>query len=241
MSPTVRVVLVEPSHPGNIGASARAMKTMGLHELYLVNPTRFPDPQADWRSAGALDLVENAFVVTNLRDALRGCTYVAGTTGRSRHIPWPCMDASEFALSVNTEHVHSSHVAVVFGRETNGLTNEELQMCHVHVRIPTHEAYSSLNLAMSVQVIAYELFKARSKSPAGELWDRKLAEVQEVENMLDHLRQALDQLEFYSRGSPKHSFTRLRRMFMRMRLDETEVNLMRSMFNHIDRLHKSHQ
>ncbi len=156
----VRIVLVETSHPGNIGGAARAMKTMGLEQLWLVRPGRYPDPQAEWRAAGALDVLDRAVVVDSLDAAIADCTLVIGTSTRARRIPWPLLTRARSRRRTCARESSRSPIAVLFGRETSGLTNDELQRCHLHLQIPANPAYPSLNVAMAVQVVCYELYLA---------------------------------------------------------------------------------
>ena len=149
----IRIVLVNTSHPGNIGGAARAMKNMGLSRLYLVAPQEYPSDKAVWRSAGATDVLDDAVVVETLDEAIAGCSLVVGTSARERRIPWPLLDPRQCGESVWAE-AGSHEVAIVFGREDRGLTNDELQKCHYHVAIPANPDYSSLNLAMAVQILA---------------------------------------------------------------------------------------
>lgn len=228
-------MLVEPSHPGNIGATARAMKTMDLSSLYLVKPKRFPDPQADWRAAGALDVVATAKVFDSLEDAISDCGYVAGTSVRDRHIPWTVKSIEEFAFDVAGIPEDSKPVAVLFGRENNGLSNEELALCNLHVRIPSSSEYGSLNLAMAVQIVAYELFKARGNTEIKVGWDRRHATHSEIAAMYDHLDRVLHTIGFFDPSAPRTAFTRFQRMFGRIELDETEVQILRGMFTHLER------
>ncbi|MCY4094268.1 MAG: RNA methyltransferase [Gammaproteobacteria bacterium] len=231
----IRIVLVEPSHPGNIGATARAMKTMDLSSLYLVNPKRFPDPQADWRAAGALDVVASAKVFDSLEDAIGDCGYVAGTSVRDRHIPWTVKSVEEFALDVAGMPEDSKPLAILFGRENNGLSNEELAMCNLHVRIPSSIVYGSLNLAMAVQILVYELFKGRGNTDVKTGWDRRHATHAEITAMYEHLDRVLNAIGFFDPSAPRTAFTRFQRMFGRIELDETEVQILRGMFTHIER------
>lgn len=156
MLQNIRIVLVETSHTGNMGSVARAMKTMGLTNLWLVNPLVKPDSQAIALAAGASDVIGNAQIVDTLDEALAGCSLVVGTSARSRTLPWPMLDPRECGLKSVAEAANTP-VALVFGRERVGLTNDELQKCHYHVAIAANPEYSSLNLAMAVQVIAYEV------------------------------------------------------------------------------------
>lgn len=225
-----RVVLIHTSHPGNIGAVARAMKNMGLKQLYLVKPKDFPHERAVWRSASAVDLLDNAVVVDTLEEAVAGCGLVVGTSARGRKIPWPLVNPRECAKRVYPE-LAQHPVALVFGREDRGLTNEELQCCHLHVNIPASEDYTSLNLAMAVQVITYELRMAQLD---GELttdemqeWDVPFAKVDDVERLFVHLEQTLIEMEFLNLAAPKQLMTRLRRLYSRTRMDDLEVQMMR--------------
>ena len=227
----IRIVLVEPSHPGNIGATARAMKTMGLSDLVLVAPKRFPDPQAQWRAAGAQDTLDSARVVANLDEAIDECSTVIGTSNRLRNIPWPVAPADEAVASALSAAAHGP-VAILFGREDNGLTGDELRRCHLHLAIPANPDYASLNLAMAVQVVCYELCRQaadRGASDAGfdASWDRPVAPVSDVEGMLQHLEEALTAVDFHDPSNPGQSLTRLRRMFLRIRPDVTEVAMLR--------------
>lgn len=236
----VQVVLVEPSHPGNIGGAARAMKTMGLSRLAVVNPRRFPDPQADWRAAGALDIIESASVFETLEEALAPSVLVAATSARSRHIPWPVMSSEEFARHVQREYSSEDVVSVVFGREDSGLTNEELNLCNLQVRIPSSSEYGSLNLAMSVQIVAYDLFRICQEDGRHEkVWDRPVATHHEIAAFFVHLESVLTEIDFYDPENPREAMTRLRRLFGRMELDQTEVQILRGVLSHIERVIRS--
>ena len=233
--PPVRIVLVEPSHPGNIGAAARAMKTMGFESLYLVRPKRFPDPQADWRAAQAVDVVAGAAVVPSLDEAIGDCALAVGTSTRSRRIPWPRADAESVAARLAGE-AGDQPVAILFGREASGLTNEELQRCQLHLVIPAHPGYPSLNLAMAVQVVCYELFKASGGAAPPAASDRRLATAAEVEAFLGHLEGTLRRIDFLKDSAPRQAMTRFRRFFGRAAPDEAELGMLRGMLTHIDEL-----
>lgn len=237
--PDVRIVLVEPSHPGNIGGAARALKTMGLSSLALVNPKRFPDPQADWRAAGALDIVEKAQVYDTISAAVKDSVLVAGTSARARHIPWPMMTSAEFAEHVHSKFKPSDCVSILFGREDNGLTNDELNLCNKHIRIPSCDLYGSLNLAMSVQIVAYDLFclslQERQEDSDSETWDKPLATFSEVNDFLEHLHSVLLKVGFSDPEEPRKAEIRLRRLFGRMDMDHTEVQILRGILTHIEK------
>ncbi len=239
----IRVVLVEPSHPGNIGGAARALKVMGLSQLAVVNPRRFPDPQAEWRAAGAQDVLETTTVHESVVDAISDCHWVVGTSTRQRRIPWPMKSAEEIAHEAiaRLSRDPDSRIAILFGCETSGLTNDELQKCHCHLQIPAHPDYPSLNLAMAVQVVGYELFKravatqpdARQPEPA--TWDRPPATARQIEGLMTHLESVLIASEFLDPANPGQSLTRLRRLINRVQPDETEVQMLRGVLNQLSK------
>jgi len=229
----VRIVLVEPSHPGNIGGAARAMKTMGLDDLVLVRPERFPDPQAQWRAAGAVEVVDAARVVDDLDEAIADCGWVVGTSARARRVPWPVQTAEQFARKLAAEGAGGRPAAILFGRETSGLSNEELNRCNLHVVIPARQEYSSLNLAMAVQVVCYEIHKAVAEVPSPE-WDRRLASAGELAALYEHLERALTLIGFQDPKAPRQTMTRLRRLLNRVQPDETEVAILRGVLKHVE-------
>jgi tRNA (cytidine32/uridine32-2'-O)-methyltransferase len=230
----VRVVLVEPSHPGNIGAAARALKTMGMSRLAVVNPKRFPDPQAEWRAAGAQDVLEATRICDDLDEAIADCRWVVGTSTRNRRIPWPLLSAEQAATQVFEEA--EGDIAILFGRENSGLSNEELQKCHCHLQIPASPQYPSLNLAMAVQVVCYELFKHAGETPARPAqWDRPLATTAQLEELLAHLETVLITSAFLDDTNPGQTMTRLRRLLLRLRPDVTEVQMLRGILTHLSK------
>ncbi len=227
-----RVVLVETSHPGNIGATARAMKTMGLERLMLVRPTRFPSAEATARASGADDVLARAEVHPSLEEALHGCALVMGSSARERGIPWPTLSpeaGADKALQAGDE------VALVFGREHSGLNNEELEVCHYLVKIPANPAYSSLNLAAAVQVMGYEWRRAWSRATP-ETATTSSAHVPETEKPADaadmakfyaHLEQTLIDLAFLDPEKPRRLMHRLHRLFNRAQPNRSEYNILR--------------
>ncbi|MXX29645.1 MAG: RNA methyltransferase [Gammaproteobacteria bacterium] len=229
----IRIVLVATSHPGNIGAAARAMKTMGLSQLVLVNPLRYPDPQAEWRAAAATDVLDQCRVCARLDEAIADCHWVVGASARPRRIPWPVADVRTSARKLLAE-AGAGQVAVLFGREADGLSNEELQRCNAHLRIPASPDYPSLNLAMAVQVVAYELFAAQAV-PAEPEWDRPPATAAEVEAMLAHLERLLVATDFLDPDNPGQTLTRLRRLAARAGLDQTEVRMLRGIATQLEK------
>ena len=226
----IRIVLVETSHPGNIGAAARAMKTMCLDRLVLVNPLEFPHTDASARASGAADILERAQVVTSLDDALAGCVLVAGTSARQRNLgptaltPRACVRK---LMAVSPEQ----EVAVVFGRERIGLTNEETDRCHYLIHIPANPAYGSLNLAAAVQVITYELMLAKQISQIPSTYDSPSATTEDMESLYAHLEAAARNSGFLDPANPKHLMRRLRNLFNRARPDKSEVNILRGLLN----------
>ena len=207
------------------------MKVMGQSDLWVVNPKRYPDPQADWRAAGALDVLDAATIAASVDEAIADCHWVVGTSTRNRKIPWPIADAKEIASQI-TDLPEKTQVAILFGREDSGLTNDELHRCNYHLQIPASPTYSSLNLAMAVQVVCYEIYQAGLGSQPPQSWDRPMATSQEVNGLVDHLERALTKTEFLDH--PGQTITRLRRLFARTALDETEVQLLRGVCRHIE-------
>lgn len=224
----IRIVLVETSHPGNIGAAARAMKTMGLGRLVLVNPAEFPHPDATAMASSAVDVLEGAAVVPDLDTALAGCVLVAGTSARRRGIGPPELLPRECAARL-TAVAAENDVALVFGRERTGLTNEELDRCHLLVTIPANPEYASLNLAAAVQVLAYELILARGTTAAAAENEVPLATADEMERLYEHLEQAALETGFLDPENPKHLMRRLRRLFNRAQPDQNELNILRGL------------
>jgi len=227
----IDIVLVHPSHTGNIGGVARAMKNMGLDQLTLVAPKEFPSDEARWRAASAQDVLERARVVDSVDAALADAQFVVGTSARERRIPWPVQDARHCAERMFAAAMKGERVAVLFGREDRGLLNEELERCNLHCHIPTHEAYTSLNLAMAVQIVAYELRMVALGEPSAAAedddWDAPFASSADMERFYLHLEQTLIDIEFMDPKAPRQLMRRLRRLFNRVRLDEMELNILR--------------
>lgn len=224
-SQNIRIVLVETSHPGNIGAAARAMKTMCLERLYLVRPKSYPHAKARARASGAIDVLAQTVISESLDAALSDTRLVVGTSARERTLTWPRLDPRACARKLIDESA-MGEVALVFGRERTGLTNAELDRCHFVSSIPCNPTYGSLNLAAAVQVMTYELMMS-TYEPAEEGGREPLAPANEVELFYQHLEETLIALRFLDPASPRHLMRRLRRLFNRTRLTANEVNILR--------------
>jgi len=224
----IRIVLVGTTHPGNIGASARALKTMGLARLYLVSPQRYPDPEAEWRASRATDVLAKAVVCATLDEALAGVAFAVACSARSREIAVPETTAREAAREL-VEVARAQEAALVFGNETFGLTTEEVNKCRLLATIPAAPDYSSLNLSAAVQVFAYEVRMAVLGDSAHLTAEkaRELATHEEVEGFYEHLERAMVEIGFLDPGHPKKLMPRIRRLFARAQLEKEEVNILR--------------
>lgn len=230
----VKIVLVGTTHPGNIGASARAMKNMGLAELVLVAPRHFPHEDAVARASGAEDVLGKAQVVETLDEALADCGFVAGASARARTIEMPVLAPRDCAARLIRES-GAGKVAAVFGPEKSGLSNEDLDRCHVLLAIPADPGFSSLNLAMAVQVVCYELRLAAMAEPADQpLREVPLASGEELERFYAHLEQVLTASGFLDPANPRYLMRRLRRLFARAEPDTNEINILRGMLASLD-------
>jgi tRNA (cytidine32/uridine32-2'-O)-methyltransferase len=243
----IRIVLVGTQHPGNIGSAARAIKTMGLSRLVLVAPERFPDREADALAAGARDLLDAAVLHDTLADAVSDCRLVLGCTARSRRVPLPEQVPRDAAATALAEAAAGAEVALVFGRERTGLENEELQLCHGAVHIPSDPEYGSLNLAAAVQVLAYELRMAWLAGPeAAPVAAREPAEPEhereqpashaQMEGFFAQLAETLDAIDFHKGRAPESAMRKLRRLFLRARPDVREVRLLRGVLADAQRM-----
>ncbi|MGB5331040.1 MAG: RNA methyltransferase [Woeseiaceae bacterium] len=235
---SIRIVLVGTTHPGNIGAAARAMKNMGLSDLALVNPRYFPHEDATARASGATDILDNAMVVSSLADALTDCVYVAGASARSRTICWPSMGPRDCAERMISE-CSEGKVAAVFGPEKSGLHNDDLDLCHTLLTIPTDPGFSSLNLAMAVQVLTYEI-RVASMLHAGPVFESEAppASHEEMEHFYTHLERVLKDIRFLDPENPRHLMRRLRRLFIRARPDKNEANILRGILTAVENKQK---
>jgi tRNA (cytidine32/uridine32-2'-O)-methyltransferase len=233
----IRIVLVEPSHPGNIGAVARAMMNMDLRQLVLVRPREFPHPEATARAAGAEVVLAGARVVATLEAAIADCGFVAATTSRNRDQNYRVLDVQEAAVRAVAE-ARRAPVALLFGAERTGLMNEHLEASHVLLRIPASHDYASLNLAMAVQLVTYEIFRARGADGAAgvtrELADAPLASPPQMQQLYVHLEQVLQEIDFKDRTKAgTHLMSRIRRFLQRAELDLNEVNILRGILTAI--------
>ena len=231
----IRVVLTQPSHPGNIGAAARALKTMGLNALYLVNPRQFPHVEADARASGALDVLREARVCGSLAAALSGCVLAVATSSRQRELRHEVMTAREAAHEL-LKQAASYSVAIVFGNETSGLSSEEASLCQVWAYVPANPAYASLNLASAVQIFAYELRMAGLACAALPEPEFEPATFDQVEHLYRHFERAMASTGFLDPANPKRLLPRLRRLLARARLEAEEVNILRGFLKTIEKL-----
>lgn len=233
----IRVVLTRPSHPGNIGAAARAMKNMGLSAMHLVDPRQFPHPEADARAAGALDVLRAARVHDNLAAALGGCVLAVASSARHRELRHRTAHVREAAGElVATALAHP--VAIVFGNETAGLSSEEAGLCQLWASIPASPQYASLNLAAAVQVFAYELRMAAVSAALPQQEEFAPATIEQVDQLYRHFEQAMVHAGFHDPANPKRLLPRLRRMLARARLEAEEVNILRGFLKAVDRLRR---
>ncbi|AXR07292.1 tRNA (cytosine(32)/uridine(32)-2'-O)-methyltransferase TrmJ [Salinimonas sediminis] len=234
MLENIRIVLVNTSHTGNIGSAARAMKTMGLSNLYLVDPVAPPDGKSSALAAGAGDVLANATTVATLEEAVADCGLVVGTSARSRTHSWPMLEPRGCGEKMIAE-VANYPVALVFGRENNGLTNEELQQCHYHVCIPANPEYSSLNLAMAVQTLSYEVRMAWLAKDAIPTEPAEYPLNEDLERFYQHLESTLLGTSFVVKNHPGMVMTKLRRLFNRARPESQELNILRGILSSIDK------
>ncbi len=231
MFDSIRIILVNTSHPGNIGAAARAMKNMGLSKLTLVEPKDYPSLEAINRAVGAVDILDNVVIADDLKQAVSGCVWVAGTSARLRTIEWPILNPRE-CVQKSLEHIEQGEIAIVFGRENSGLSNEELEQCNALLHIPTNPDFSSLNLAAAVQVVCYEFRLALLDDKATKHKGNKcrydaLANSAQLEGMHRHLYDALDYMGFFGTNKPDIVMRRLKGLFNRAGTTQRELSIIR--------------
>ncbi len=231
----IRIVLSHTSHPGNIGAAARAMKTMGLSSLYLINPKLFPDKVAETRAANAKDILDNAKVCANINEALNGIALAAAITARPRGLSHDAFDSRRGAKEV-IGYARKNPVALVFGAESSGLTTAEVHKCQMIVHIPADPDYSSLNLASAVQVLSYELRMALPEIEQKMQQSSNLASFNDIELFFGHLEQVMIASKFLNPQKPKRLMQRVRRLFSRARLEKEEVKFLRGFLNALDKM-----
>jgi tRNA (cytidine32/uridine32-2'-O)-methyltransferase len=239
----VKIVLINTTHPGNVGATARAMKNMGFSRLSLVAPKTFPDPEADARASGAEDILARAEVVGSLDEALEGCHTVFGLSARARKIAWPLLNVREAAEQIANRlgETNDHQVAILFGQEQSGLTNEALAKCHYQISIPANPDYASLNLAQAVQVMLYEQRMAilahilpMDIMPAEK--NAAIATVDEMESYFHHLEETLVKVQFLNPVTPKHLMAQLRRLYTRCHPTQVELNILRGILTAMQKL-----
>lgn len=230
MLKNIRIVLIETTHPGNIGAVARAMKNMGLEQLFLVSPACYPNAEATARASGADDLLQRARVVDDLDQALEGCRLVVGASARMRSVQWPQIEPRECAGLLRQE-AQQGEVAILFGRESSGLRNRELDHCQYLVHIPSNPEYSSLNLSQAVQVLSYEMRLAAQESEVDREEARDLVPAEDMERFFGHLERTLVNIRFSDPRQSNRLQRRLRRLFFRARPDREEMNILRGILS----------
>ncbi len=230
MLSNIRIVLIGTTHPGNIGAVARAMKNMCLSRLYLVQPKQYPSAEATSRASGAQDILANAQVCEELDQTLAGCRMVVGASARLRSVEWPQLEPRGCAGKLLAEAAEGE-VALIFGRESSGLSNDELDRCNYLMHIPANEAYSSLNLSQAVQVIAYELYMTSLEGRAGEEERPDLATAEMMEGLFQHLDRTMLDIGFSDPRQSDKLNRRLRRLFLRARPDRDELNILRGILS----------
>ena len=235
----IKIVLVETTHPGNIGAVARAMKNMAMTRLALVNPKIFPSNEATARASGADDLLTAATVYPTLQEAIADCQLIIGTSARRRTISWPELNPKQCAQKAVIDQPRQQ-IAIIFGRENSGLKNHELDLCHFLLHIPCNEDYSSLNIAAAVQVVCYELFAATEHKDDLKIGDKgecPLATAAQMESFYQHLHEALVDIGFMQSSKSQSIMRRLRRIYNRIQLDTKELDILRGIL----RMSQDHQ
>ena len=229
----INIVLVDTIHPGNIGSVARAMKTMGLSRLSLVNPRIFPSDDAIALSGNATDVLKNAKIYKNIREAIKDSTFVYATSSRDRSIQWPIKDAASAAKDIHAEVNNNKEISIIFGKEDRGLTNDELENANRLIEIPANPIYPVLNLAMSVQIISYEIFKSSSDIKLKEWRDYPEVNSEQLQMLIDHFIETAIDIDVIDPDNPKKIISRIKRMFTRLQPDEMEASFMRGFLSGI--------
>ena len=231
----VQIVLVETSHPGNIGSVARAMKNMGLANLSLINPKNFPHQEATALAGNATDVLDNAKIFSSIQEALNTSKVIYATSARERTIEWPTLTANDAASEIQELVANEIEVSILFGREDRGLTNDELQLANKHLIIPAHPDYPVLNIAMSTQVVCYELYQAAQKNSVESWQDFPEYTSEELNNLIDHFNETVIALELVDLNNPKQIMTRMERMFRRLYPDQMEGNFLRGFLKAVNK------
>tara|TARA_B100000795_G_scaffold270075_1_gene262532 strand:- start:89 stop:814 length:726 start_codon:yes stop_codon:yes gene_type:complete len=231
----INIVLVETSHPGNIGSAARAMKTMGLSKLSLVNPKDFPSGDANALSGNARDVLDNATIYPSLEEAIKQSTFVYATSARNRSINWPTVNPEKAAEQIIDQVTGDKEISIVFGREDRGLTNEELQLANFHLEIPANPEYPVLNIAMSVQIVTYELFKNINNTEDREWRDYPEINSEDLQRLIDHFVETSIELDMIDPKNPSQIIARIKRMFSRLQPDSMEGNYLRGFLTAINK------
>lgn len=238
---SIKIILVGTTHPGNIGASARAMKTMGLTQLYLVQPKLFPNAEATARASGADDILANARVFDSFEKAIKDCHFVFGTSTRNRSIPWPLFSPESAAKETARLVQEQSSVAIVFGRESSGLANSELELCNAMIQIDSNPEFASLNIASAVQIIVYEVRKlvlAGVTSHEDKTGKTPAASVEQIQQLYEHLEASLVDIDYFDPDKPRRLMRRLKRIINRTQLDTNEYNIARGILSAIQEVAK---
>lgn len=231
----IQIVLVETSHPGNIGSVARAMKNMGLAKLALINPKKFPHQDATALAGNATDLLDNAQVFDSIQTAVKGSKVIYATSARDRTIEWPILSAKDAAEEIQDLVNNNIEVSIIFGREDRGLTNEELQLANKHLIIPAHPDYPVLNIAMSTQVICYEIYQAAQNHSIESWQDFPEYTSEELNHLIQHFNETVQALDLVDPKNPKQIMTRMERMFRRLYPDQMEGNFLRGFLKAINK------
>ena len=231
----VQIVLVETSHPGNIGSVARAMKNMGLANLALINPKKFPHQEATALAGNATDVLEKAKIFSSIQKAVKHSKVIYATSARDRTIEWPTLSARDAASEIQELIANEIEVSILFGREDRGLTNEELQLANKHLIIPAHPDYPVLNIAMSTQVVCYELYQAAQNNSVEPWQDFPEYTSEELNNLIEHFNETVEALELVDPNNPKQIMTRMERMFRRLYPDQMEGNFLRGFLKAVNK------
>ena len=231
----INIVLVDTIHPGNIGSVARAMKTMGLSRLSLVNPRIFPSGDANALSGNATDVLENANTYSSINEAIKDSTFVYATSSRDRSIQWPILNASSAAEKICNEVNSDKEISIIFGKEDRGLTNTELEYANNLIEIPANPEYPVLNLAMSAQIICYEIFKFSNDNNVKEWRDYPEVNSEQLQRLINHFVDTAVEIDVIDPDNPKKIISRIKRMFTRLQPDEMEASFMRGFLSGINK------